>query len=105
VKIKKEGSMKNHPWIIVPTTALGKWSVRLIIAMLILFAGGGLFPEDGTVFLLMMAVVVITGISAFITGLLAVLKKKEKALAVVVSVAIGALLLWILCGAIIEDLF
>jgi cation transport ATPase len=105
VKIKKEDSMKNHPWTIVPTMALGKWSVGLIIAMLILFAIGSLLPEDGTVFLLMMAAVVITGISAFITGLLAVLKQKEKALAVVVSVAIGALLIWILCGAIIEDLF
>jgi Na+/melibiose symporter-like transporter len=104
VKIKKEDSMKNHPWTIVPTMALGKWSVGLIIAMLILFAIGSLLPEDRSVLVLTMVAVIITGISAFITGLLAMLKQKDKALAVVVSIAIGTLLIWILGGAIIGDL-
>jgi len=91
--------------IVIPTTPLGKCSVWLIIAMLILFAVGKLFPEDGIIFTLTMIAVMTAGISSFITGLLAVLRRKEKALLAFVSTLIGALLIWILIGAIIEDVF
>jgi hypothetical protein len=47
----------------------------------------------------------VAGISAFITGLLAILKQKEQALLVYASVVIGALFILFLCGAVIEDIF
>jgi hypothetical protein len=47
----------------------------------------------------------VAGISAFLTGLLAILRQKERALLVIVSIVIGALLIFILTGAIIEDIF
>ncbi|HCR71792.1 MAG TPA: hypothetical protein DIW23_10140 [Anaerolineae bacterium] len=99
---------------ILPTTSLGKWSVGLIVAMPLLFIIGTSFtnslyksvPAGDTILAdiaarpalaLTMLVGMTAGISAFITGLLAIIKK-ENALLVYVSAIIGGLLLLFLAG-------
>ena len=100
----------KHRWRIIPKSALGWWSVGLIIVMPILFvigssfsgslyesvqAGGTLLadiaarPLVGLTMLAGMA----AGISGFITGLLAIVKQKEQALLVYLSTVIGGLLI------------
>lgn len=102
---------------ITPRTTLGKWSVGLIVAMPILFIIGASFtnslypsvPAGETILAdiavrpalaLTMLAGMAAGISAFITGLLAIIRQKEKALLVYVSAAIGALLMIYLAGEI-----
>ena len=94
---------------------MGKWTVGLIVAMPILFAIGSSFsnslyefvPAGRTILAdfaarpylaVTMLAGMITGISAFIAGLLAILKHKEKALLVYVSTVIGGLLVLFLIG-------
>lgn len=103
------------PLKITPITTPGKWSVGLIVAMPILFIIGTSFtnllyksvPAGGTilediaarpVLALTMLVGMAAGISAFATGLLAILGKKEKAFLVYVSTLIGTFLLLFLAG-------
>ena len=110
--------MTKQPWIIVPKTTLGKWSVGLIVAMPLLFIIGTSFtnslyksiPAGGTILAdiaarpalaLTMLAGMIAGISAFITGLLAIIRQKERALLVYVASSIGALLLLFLAGEIL----
>jgi hypothetical protein len=100
---------------ITPKTTLGKWSIGLIVAMPILFIVGTLFtnslyksiPAGRTILAdiaarpalaLTMLAGMVTGISAFITGLLSIIRQKENALLVYVSTVIGALLLLFLAG-------
>jgi hypothetical protein len=116
---RKEDSMTKPPWSISPKTKLGKWSVALIVAMLILFIigpasrnslyksvpAGETIPADivaRPVLALAMLAGMAAGISAFITGLLAIIKKKEKALLVYISTLIGALLTLFLSGEILS---
>ena len=110
--------MRKLLWRITPRTTLGKWSVGLIIAMPILFFIGSSFtdslyesvPAGGTILAdiaerpalaLTMLAGMAAGISAFIVGLLAIVRKKERALLVYVSTLIGALLTLFLAGEII----
>jgi hypothetical protein len=103
---------------ISPKTALGKWSVGLIVVMPILFIIGTSFvnsiyksvPAGNTILAdiaarpalaLTMLAGMVAGISAFVTGLLAAIREKEKALLVYVAIVVGALLLLFLCGEII----
>ena len=88
----------------MPKTKLGKWSVRLIATFFVLLGiffllvksgqrgGMGFFdnlwlaiPGLGEAF---------TGIAAFFTGIVALVKDKERSLLVFVSTAIGAFVLW-----------
>ena len=102
--------MTKRPWRIFPKTTAGKWSLGLIISMPILFSIGTSFTDSlyrsipaGESILedisarpalaLTMLAGMLAGISAFITGLLAILRHKENALLVYVSTAIGALLI------------
>lgn len=102
---------------IMPGTALGKWSVGLITAMLALFFGGSSLanslyqsvPAGNSIvediaarpaLALSMLAGMIAGIAAFITSLLAVIKK-ESALLVYISGVIGALLLMLLAGEVV----
>ena len=111
--------MTRQPLKITPKTTLGKWTVGLIVAMPILFFIGSLFtsslyksvPSGETIFAdiatrpalaLTMLVGMIAGISAFITGLFAAIRQKEKALLVYISIAIGALLIIFLAGEILS---
>lgn len=116
-ELETEAAMMSQPWKFAPITALGKWSVRLIIAMPILFFIGGsltnsLYPsvpagnsigEDialRPVLALSMLAGTVAGISAFIIGLVSIIKK-EKAILVYIACVIGALLLVFLAGEFI----
>jgi len=114
----EEDSMTKQPWRITPKTTLGKWSVGLIVAMPILFIIGSSFtdslyksvPAGGTILAdiaarpalaLTMLAGMVAGISAFIAGLLAIVRQKENALLVYVSTVIGALLMLFLTGEVL----
>ena len=116
-QIRKENTMTKQTLKILPITSLGKWSVGLIVAMPLLFIIGTAFtnslyksvPAGGTILAdiaarpalaLTMLAGMVAGISAFITGLLAIIKK-ENALLVYVAGVIGALLLVFLAGEIL----
>ena len=109
--------MTKQPWRILPKTTIGKWSVGLIVAMLLLFIIGASFtnslyksvPSGGTILAdiaarpalaLTMLAGMAAGTSALITGLLAIIRQKEHALLVYVSSLIGALLVLFLTGEI-----
>ena len=102
--------MSERSWRLIPRTTPGRWSVGLIVVMPILFVigfslSGSLYesvPAGGTIpadiaarpFLaLTMLAGMATGILGFITGLLAIVKQKEKALLVYISTVIGGLLI------------
>jgi len=102
----------------IPKTILGRWSLGLIIAMPILFFIGPLFrnllyasmPAGDTILediarrpalALIMLVGMVSGISAFITGLIAIIKKRERGLSVCIATTMGALLILFLLGEIL----
>jgi hypothetical protein len=93
-----------------PRTKLGKWSIGLIIAMPILFVIGtsltntlyASIPAGGTilndivarpVLSLTMLTGMAAGILACTTGLVAILKEKERSFLVFIAAAIGTLLI------------
>jgi len=102
----------------MPKTQLGKWSAGLIIAMFLLFIVGSSFanslyqsvPAGETILAdivvrpalaLTMLAGMISGILAFIEGLIAIARKKERAVLVYISSFIGALLVLFLSGEIL----
>jgi hypothetical protein len=110
--------MTKRLWRILPITTLGKWSIGLIVAMPLLFVIGTSFkdsiysgvPAGGTIpadivarpaLALTMLAGMAAGISAFITGVLAIFRQKDYALLVFVSSIIGALLILFLAGEIL----
>jgi hypothetical protein len=114
----KEDGMDKHVWRILPTTILGKWSIGLIIAMPLLFVLGTSFTNSlyasiaaGDTILadiaarpalaLTMLAGMGSGILAFITGILAIIKQTERAVLVYISSAIGALFILFLAGEIL----
>lgn len=100
--------MTKQSWRVLPETALGKWSIILIIVMPILFVIGSSFtnsiyqsvPAGESILAdiagrpalaLTMLAGMAAGILAFIIGLLAITRQKERAILVYVSTVIGAL--------------
>lgn len=103
---------------LIPKTKLGKWSLGLIAAMpTLLFIGtsftnslyksvpaGSTILEDIVVrpaLALTMLVGMVAGISAFIAGLIAMIRQKERALLVYVATSIGMLLILFLIGEVL----
>ena len=101
--------MSEQSWRLIPRTTLGMWTVGLIAAMPILFVIGSSsssslyesVPAGRTILAdvaarpilaLSMLAGMVAGFTAFIVGLLAIVKKKENALLVYVSTVIGGLL-------------
>ena len=93
----------------MPKSNLGKWSVGLIVAMFILFfvgismtdtlyesvsAGGTILKDivSRPVLAISMLAGMASGISALVTGLVAIIKRKERAILVYVSTLVGAAL-------------
>jgi hypothetical protein len=110
--------MAKRYWRITPITALGKWSVGLIVVMPLLFLIGTSFtnsiyqsvPAGDTILAdiaarpalaLTMLAGMVAGISAFITGILAITRQNEYSLLVYASSLIGALLVVFLAGEIL----
>ena len=110
--------MAKKSWRILPITTLGKWSIGLIIAMPLLFFIGSSFtntlyqdvPSGDTILkdiagrpalALTMLAGMACGISAFITGLLAIIRKQDNAVLVYASTVIGALLILFLATEIL----
>ena len=110
--------MTKQPWSLIPKTNFGKWSVGLIIAMALLFSIGTSLTNtlyesvsSGNTIIadiakrpalaLSMLAGMATGVLAFITGLLAMIRKKEKAILVYISSLIGALVIVFLIGEIL----
>ncbi|MBN1152238.1 MAG: hypothetical protein JXA58_03420 [Dehalococcoidia bacterium] len=109
--------MNKNTLRILPGSAVGWWSLGLIIAMpLLFFAGSSLtdslyasVPSGRTILediqsrpalALTMLAGMVTGVAAFITGLLAIIRRRDTAILVYVSTAIGALFLGFLAGEI-----
>jgi hypothetical protein len=103
---------------LIPKTKLGKWSLGLITVMPTLFFIGTSFtnslyksvPAGSTILediarrpalVFTMLVGMVTGISAFIVGLIAIIKQKERALLVYVATLIGMLLTLFLIGEVL----
>lgn len=100
---------------LTPNTKIGKWSLGLIIAMPILLFTGSSFtrtlyksvPAGRTILeditkrpalSLIMLSGMAAGVSAFIAGLIAIIRKKERALLIYVATLIGMLFtLFLLC--------
>ena len=110
-------SLTNRPWRISPNTSLGMWSVGLIVAVPMLFVLGSSFtdslyrsvPSGETILAdtvarpalaLTMLAGMAAGVSAFVLGLLAIVRQRERALLVYLSTALGGLLLLFLAGEI-----
>lgn len=102
---------------IMPKTQSGKWSLGLIAAMPVLFfigmsfttllyesvpAGNSIVADIAARPALAIAMLAgyVSGISAFITGLMAIIRQKERALLVFVATILGALLIVFLVGEI-----
>ena len=103
----------------IPKTTLGKWSLGLVAAMPVLFLIGMSFttllyesvPAGGTILkdiaarpalALTMLAGMASGISAFATGLIAIIRQKERAILVYGATLIGALLIIFLLGEFIS---
>jgi hypothetical protein len=101
--------------LVAPETKLGRWSLWLIIAMPFLFLIGSSFANSlygstsaGETILadlrsrpalaLSMLAGMAAGVGAFLTGLLAITRQKEKALLVYLAAGIGALLILFLAA-------
>jgi hypothetical protein len=111
--------MDNQHLGFLPKNPLGWWSLGLAIVMPALFFVGSSFtstlyqsiPSGDTMLAdiaarpalaLTMLAGMAAGISAFITGLVAIIRHKEKALLVYLSTVIGALLIIFLSGEFIS---
>ena len=103
---------------ILPKFKLGWWSLGLAAAMPVLFFIGMSFtnllyksvPAGGTILediverpalALTMIAGMVSGVSAFIIGLIAIIRQKERALLVYCATLIGALLIIFLFGELI----
>ena len=104
----------------MPKTKLGKWSLWFIVAMPILFFIGVSFtsllyksvPAGNSILedivgrpalALTMLVGMVSGILAFVTGLISVIRQKERALLVYAATIIGFLLILFLLGELFSS--
>jgi len=88
---------------ITPKTRLGRWSVWLIVAFIVFFAIFFLFVASGqrggatffsNLFLAVPVVIAaISGISAFFTGIIGVIKDRERSVLVYLAILIGLIVL------------
>jgi len=90
-----------------PKTTLGKWSVALIIVFIVLLGVFQLLVASGQrggetffsnlILTIPMLIAGVSGISAFVTGLIGIIKSRERSVIVYLSALIGlfVLLFWI----------
>jgi hypothetical protein len=93
----------------LPATTLGKWAIRLTILLVLFFllataivvlghqTGGETVTANNNIAIPMLLAMV-SGVSAFFTGVLAILKNKERSVLVFISTIIGLSVLIFLLG-------
>jgi len=95
----------------IPRTVPGKWSIRLIFAFIVLFSlfqilvatgqrGGATFFSN---LILAVPIVIagICGVASFFTGLVGVIKSRERSILVYIAMIIGLCVLLFILGEII----
>ena len=98
--------------IFMPRTALGKWSVGLVILFFLLLATGMLVVSvwkqrggetffDNPVIGIPMLGAGVSAIAAFFTGLLSIWKYRERSIFVFISTLIGLFVFWFVLGEIL----
>ena len=97
--------MKVH---FIPKTLLGKWSIWLIIAFIVFFITFQLLvasgQRGGATFFSNLALSVpmliagFSGISAFFTGIIGIIKSKERSVLVFIATIIGFFILFFVLG-------
>ena len=100
--------MKLH---FMPKTTLGKWSVALIFAFIVFLISFQLIVTSGQrggetffsalVLTIPILIAGICGVSAFVTGLIGVIRSRERSVIVYLAVTIGFLVLLFGLGEII----
>ena len=98
--------------LFVPTSKLGKWSIGLIIAFLLFFTlhrviSATLHGDGNTflrtiVFVTPLVLAAISGAAAFFTGIIAIIKSKERSIPVFLTTLIGLFILMFCLGEIIS---
>ena len=94
-----------------PKTTLGKWSVALMVAFIVLLAifqilvasgqrGGETFFSN-LILTIPMLIAGVSGISAFVTGLIGIIKNKERSVIVYLAALIGLFVLFFWIGEIV----
>ena len=101
---------------IIPKTFLGKWSVGLIAAFFGLFlltqiiaavgrSRGAFDSSSVNIYQILIPVTIIpaglSGIAAFITGIMSIIKNKERSISVIVATIIGFLVFDFVLGEIL----
>ena len=92
----------------IPKTRLGKWSIWLIIAFIVLFIifqllvasgqrGGATFFSNIALSVPML-IAGVSGISAFFTGIIGIIKSKERSVLVFIATIIGFFILFFVVG-------
>ncbi len=97
--------------LFIPRTVLGKWSVGLIILFFLMFALMRLLvvlgQEGGQDFFsnLLLAIpgilMAVSGIAAFFTGIISIIKSKERSIPVFLATIIGFFVLFFVAGEIL----
>ncbi len=96
---------------LMPISSLGKWSFWLFIALLLFFVvfqildlsgqSGGETFLDNLFISVPMFIASASGILAFFTGIIAIIKKKERSIFVYISTLVGLFVLWFIIGEIL----
>ena len=80
-----------------PTTTLGMWSTWLIFAFAVSLASFGILVASGQLGNPILTIPILfagtSGVAAFITGLISIVKRKERSIAVYLAVTFGLLFL------------
>jgi hypothetical protein len=87
---------------ILPKTSLGRWSVWLVVACVLLFvlivALGAFTGVDVTI---LGSVGILLGAGSFVTGLIGIIKNKERSILVFLAIIIEVLALIIILGELL----
>jgi cytochrome bd-type quinol oxidase subunit 2 len=95
----------------IPRTRLGKWSIWLIIAVIVLFIifqllvasgqrGGATFFSNIALSVPML-IAGLSGISAFFTGIIGIIKSKERSILTFIATIIGFFILFFVLGELL----
>ena len=96
---------------LLPQSALGKWSVRLLTAFAVFFAAFELLvasgQRGGETFFSNLALTIpillagTSGVLAFVTGLIGVIRNRERSILVFVAMLVGFLVLLFCIGEVV----